>query len=55
MMAENEVLLDRTRHRKIDYLTNRVYHIPGKDVQAACATIEPIGRDGRVDAEVMAR
>ncbi|GAX74660.1 hypothetical protein CEUSTIGMA_g2108.t1 [Chlamydomonas eustigma] len=55
LTATNEVLLDRTRHRKIDYITNKVYHIPAKDAHALCATIEPVGKDGKPDAEIMTR
>ena len=55
MAADNSVLLDRTRHRKIDYETNKIYHIPAKDAKPLCPTIEPLGKDGKVDAAVMAR
>ena len=55
MAADNSVLLDRTRHRKIDYETNKIYHIPAKDSKPLCPTIEPLGKDGKVDAAVMAR
>ena len=36
-------------------LTPQVYHIPDKGKKALCPIIEPIGKDGNVDTEVVAR
>jgi hypothetical protein len=51
--AENAVLLDRTQNRRIDPLTDKVYHLGGAD--ALSQRIAPLTREGAVDKDVLGR
>ncbi len=51
--AENSVLLDRTKYRRVDMDTGRVYHMA--DPGALSAPITPLTKEGAPDSEVLAR
>eukprot|EP00983_Pelagomonas_calceolata_P122730 1160936-Pelagomonas_calceolata.AAC.14 len=53
LAAENAVLIDRTRNRRIDPLTDKVYHMGGND--ALSPRIAPVTREGFVDKDAVAR
>lgn len=53
--GEHAVLLDRTRYRRYDPATGRVYHMPEEGDQALSPAIRPEKPDGSVDTEVVAR
>jgi len=53
LQAENAVLLDRTRHRRIDPLTEKVYQLGGPE--ALSPRIAPVTAEGAVDKEVLNR
>ncbi|KAG1679244.1 hypothetical protein FOA52_009273 [Chlamydomonas sp. UWO 241] len=54
--ATHAVLLDRTRHRRVDYDTMKTYHVPAKGVtNARSPAIEPTKPDGSPDDAATAR
>lgn len=53
LTASQSVLLDRTRYRRIDMDTNRVYHMATEG--ALSQPIRPLTKDGVLDQEVVAR
>ncbi|EFJ40819.1 adenylate kinase [Volvox carteri f. nagariensis] len=53
--GEHATLLDRTRYRRYDPVTGKVYHVPDEGVDALSPAIIPEKPDGTPDAEVMAR
>ncbi|GLC37755.1 Adenylate kinase [Pleodorina starrii] len=53
--GEHALLLDRTRHRRYDPATGKVYHMPDEGAEALSPTISPEKPDGSPDAEVLAR
>ena len=55
MEGEHALLLDRTRWRRIDPNTQRVYHCPEASAGALSPPVLPLGRDGNVDKDIMAR
>ena len=56
LSAPNDVLLDRTRHRKFDYLTNKVYHMPPVGVKALSPSLLPATLEGgRPDVDLLGR
>ncbi|GFR43730.1 hypothetical protein Agub_g4841 [Astrephomene gubernaculifera] len=53
--GEHATLLDRTRHRRLDPATGKVYHMPDDNSDALSPPIRPERPDGSLDAEVAAR
>ena len=53
--GEHAVLLDRSRYRRYDPATGKVYHMPGDNDDALSPPIQPERPDGNLDAEVVAR
>ena len=53
LTAENSVLLDRTRFRRVDMNTNKIYHMA--EAGALSPAIKPLTEEGKVDAEVLPR
>ena len=49
------MLLDRTRYRRYDPTTGKVYHIPDDAAEAMSPPIQPERADGTLDTEVLAR
>jgi hypothetical protein len=53
LSGEHSVLLDRTRYRRVDMETGRVYHMP--EAGALTPALPPLTKEGAPDTEVAAR
>ncbi len=53
--GEHAVLLDRSRYRRYDPATGKVYHMPSDNDEALSPPIQPERPDGNLDTEVVAR
>ena len=53
--GEHALLLDRTRYRRYDPATGRVYHMPDEGADALSPPVRPERPDGGLDHEVVAR
>ncbi|GIL93290.1 hypothetical protein Vretimale_15687 [Volvox reticuliferus] len=53
--GEHAMLLDRTRYRRYDPVTGKVYHMPDEGVDALSPAIVPEKPDGTPDTEIIAR